>query len=1220
MRRYSDVVRSSFHFINGLRCQSHRHGASCAVDTLMEIFKQCFMDRDPTLITYRECNLLMSALIRATEARAVFGPVCEVRDTVWDLLVHILPNAYHPKGRHDADIEAAFQFLSHNTGTKFALSNSSLLACTRCGVNRHVTASTSPILYYTQGVNGMYPNNLAAGVCATLQQQIADQFTTVRLCSCDSQLINVKNSVYMPDFLMLRLEVSGDNIRNLQVPSVVAPQSMCIMGHMYILVGAIQMGPTGGHFLGITLSNHGTFVVTDDLQDCVGEFPTFSAAVSRCVLKHSWETPLTPQHAGVPMLFYQKAQNMPLATSADQAYSHMLPTQPSPKPGVASLPRDPASEPLPGVAALPRDPASEPLPGVAALPRDPASEPLPGVAALPRDPASEPLPGVAALPRDPASEPLSRVAALATPDSSSEAGSPDRAATPGSSSEAGSPDRAATPGSSSEAGSPDRAATPGSSSEAGSPDRAATPGSSSEAGSPDRAATPGSSSEAGSPERAASPSSGSEAGTPDRAASPSSGSEAGSLDDGAASPSSCSGTRSPDRPRIGSVSTKISNEPDDIILIDVLGSSIPTGVYKKCVYYSCKEVFVFLGIQSQIMVKGYGKILDSFMGKPLSKFAFLQTKRGSYWIKHNFLILFLKNNKVFPRSKSRKSVLCEVVCQQHRKLVAGMKNSQNEFANLNSGTVSLDASQNYQQLEDGAMNNSPSVDGLIFMDTSTDGQPLVDGQPLTFASTDGQPLTVASADGQPLTVASTDGQPLTVASTDGQPLTVASTDGQPLTVASTESDGQPLTASSADDPMSGCPSADDPMSGCPSVDDPMSGCPSVDDPMSGCPSADDPMSGCPSVDDSMSGCPSADDPMNSSQADVNMTHKGSPTTTKRAVNNSEQDALERGYITLLGVAVEYIIKDGSLYVETDSAFGLVGLRESVIKNTYSRLDATLNRIGHEPEKCYIIGERNTRPYIWIRALYCLLSSTKAGDKSKKQALQTDIFLAMEMMICQRRNSSDNQASKKQSNVVKLHEKKDLDSFISHSYHSNTSSFMRDLAKLVCAPDGVSLTQEDIMHFFNHCKARTKKKVLLHCLQSYYNAQYPVEPLQSLFMSENFTGERLRSELRKALPGLFPSDKMERVTKKQLEASFNACLLPRRSALGWHVDPERLLQILTFRYPFLQTPIHIKITGDGREYGGRQSTFVALTVLNNELLLQNVSYQSPKECFPLSLFY
>ena len=30
--------------------------------------------------------------------------------------------------------------------------------------------------------------------------------------------------------------------------------------------------------------------------------------------------------------------------------------------------------------------------------------------------------------------------------------------------------------------------------------------------------------------------------------------------------------------------------------------------------------------------------------------------------------------------------------------------------------------------------------------------------------------------------------------------------------------------------------------------------------------------------------------------------------------------------------------------------------------------------------------------------------------------------------------------------------------------------------------------------------------------------------------------------------------------------------------------------------------------------------MALTVLNNELLLQNFSYQSPKECFPISLFY
>ena len=120
---------------------------------------------------------------------------------------------------------------------------------------------------------------------------------------------------------MLRLEVSGHSTRNLQTPSIVASQSMCFMGHRYYLVGAIQMCLSGGQFVSITPSNQGTYVVTDELQDCVGEFPTFSAATSRCVGLHSWETPLTPQNAGVPMLFYKKTENMPLpacATSHDQ--------------------------------------------------------------------------------------------------------------------------------------------------------------------------------------------------------------------------------------------------------------------------------------------------------------------------------------------------------------------------------------------------------------------------------------------------------------------------------------------------------------------------------------------------------------------------------------------------------------------------------------------------------------------------------------------------------------------------------------------------------------------------------------------------------------------------------------------------------------------------------------------------------------------------------------
>ena len=78
--------------------------------------------------------------------------------------------------------------------------------------------------------------------------------------------------------------------------------------------------------------------------------------------------------------------------------------------------------------------------------------------------------------------------------------------------------------------------------------------------------------------------------------------------------------------------------------------------------------------------------------------------------------------------------------------------------------------------------------------------------------------------------------------------------------------------------------------------------------------------------------------------------------------------------------MEFLIKDSKLYGETDAAFSL-GLRESAIKNSNSRFDTTLIKIGlSEPEMCYIMGKRNTRPYIWIRTLLWLLSSTKAGDK------------------------------------------------------------------------------------------------------------------------------------------------------------------------------------------------------------------------------------------------
>lgn len=122
------------------------------------------------------------------------------------------------------------------------------------------------------------------------------------------------------------------------------------------------------------------------------------------------------------------------------------------------------------------------------------------------------------------------------------------------------------------------------------------------------------------------------------------------------------------------------------------------------------------------------------------------------------------------------------------------------------------------------------------------------------------------------------------------------------------------------------------------------------------------------------------------------------------------------------------------------------------------------------------------------------------------------------------------------------------------------------------------------------------------------------------LEENFSGTRLMEELRKKLPGIIPSQRQERAFKKILDAQFKTILLPKRTKTGWSVDPQRLTEILSFKYFWLEKNVHWKVYGDGREIGKRHSCFLSLNILNNEAKLHNISYQSPKDIFPFFVFY
>ena len=85
-----------------------------------------------------------------------------------------------------------------------------------------------------------------------------------------------------------------------------------------------------------------------------------------------------------------------------------------------------------------------------------------------------------------------------------------------------------------------------------------------------------------------------------------------------------------------------------------------------------------------------------------------------------------------------------------------------------------------------------------------------------------------------------------------------------------------------------------------------------------------------------------------------------------------------------------------------------------------------------------------------------------------------------------------------------------------------------------------------------------------------------------------------------MPGILPSDTQVRKVKHKYMEEFSAVLLPRRTSTGWFIDPSRLIQVLSFKYPYLTDSLNVRLWGDGREIGDRHSTFLTLSLLNNEL--------------------
>ena len=133
----------------------------------------------------------------------------------------------------------------------------------------------------------------------------------------------------------------------------------------------------------------------------------------------------------------------------------------------------------------------------------------------------------------------------------------------------------------------------------------------------------------------------------------------------------------------------------------------------------------------------------------------------------------------------------------------------------------------------------------------------------------------------------------------------------------------------------------------------------------------------------------------------------------------------------------------------------------------------------------------------------------------------------------------------------------------------------------------------------------------------------ISSFQVLKMQDSISQKETFRNLRKQLPGFIDSERRTDQLKYKWHQEFEIVLQPSRTKTGWRINPERLRQCVSFAYPWLQEVESEwwRLYGDARNFGGQKSVLLSLSVINNEAMFHDCSFQSPEEtCWPVHIFY
>ena len=272
-------------FENGLRCSEHvdpatgasLHGASCAVDSLLEIFRIMFSFMNPDEKSELKSNHILSHLLDICDELKTEQPSCRIRDRIWDQLVKCLPESYGHRGQGIDKIASSFEYFGKETKNMFKVALDGLYVCQHCQYEGRCHLECSALPFYERLANEKHPNDFENGLKESIIMSLRSEFRSRVCINCSTKLYQIEGFVTMPKFLMVNIPIVDDV--NPQKPPIVISEGVdSLYNTSYTLIGAVQKLPQ--HFLSIVKSDN-SFVVIDGMEDALSHFPSFDAAFSR---------------------------------------------------------------------------------------------------------------------------------------------------------------------------------------------------------------------------------------------------------------------------------------------------------------------------------------------------------------------------------------------------------------------------------------------------------------------------------------------------------------------------------------------------------------------------------------------------------------------------------------------------------------------------------------------------------------------------------------------------------------------------------------------------------------------------------------------------------------------------------------------------------------------------------------------------------------------------